>query len=401
MLACFKHPNDWRAILFSCLLSCVAFPLVAQEAQIFDYRLGDHIIDYPLSELDVVASELYGPRGDAYIKVNVQNGNHVSMTFAAPEVKIGYLEHDWVNRTAPAPTALKIPDVKEFNFGKTRASELQAAFGEDGYHFVCRQTVPVSGGVLSFISFDHPHDADTVYSFVVEYSQELAELGLVDPEAIDLEQAVLVAAIVARRSYLEEIWCDQTQAYSSQATIPALPKVNSFADFLPRGGQIADPSVWQLETEPRLLISKNGALTWGDRILIVPGSKKCNAVNLIVWSHSVDKAALNSLKGQDVPGSFNLLVAGGQKVPLQTPVSLTIVLNPHIGSDEPLPFSVGSFDIGGFDLERLATAEADENVYGFSLEFPRGTAGLKSNYWSLEGLHDAAMEMLQLCRESI
>lgn len=373
----------------------------ADTVEMFDFRLGDHIIDYPVSEMDVVASELYGPRGDAYIKVNVQNGNHVSMTFVAPQVEIGYLEHDWVNRTEPAQTALKIPSVDEFSFGETRASELQAAFDEDGYHFVCRQTVPVSGGVLSFISFDHPNDADVVYSFVVEYSQELAELGLVDPEAIDLEQAVLVAAIAARRSYLEEIWCDRTQAYSAQAIVPELPEINSFTDFLPGGEQIADPSIWQVETEPFLLISKNGAITWGDRILITPNSNECNSVDMIIWSHSADRAALNSLKGQDVPGSFNLLVAGGQKVPLQTPVTLAVVIEPQIGSGEQLPFLVGSFHIGGFDLERLAIAEEDKSVFGFSLEFPRGTAGLKSNYWSLEGLHEAAVEMLRLCQEAI
>jgi len=38
-------------------------------------------------------------------------------------------------------------------------------------------------------------------------------------------------------------------------------------------------------------------------------------------------------------------------------------------------------------------------VFGFSLEFAEGPAGLRDNYWSLEELFEAGNEAMRLCRE--
>jgi hypothetical protein len=60
---------------------------------------------------------------------------------------------------------------------------------------------------------------------------------------------------------------------------------------------------------------------------------------------------------------------------------------------------VRSFVFGSFDFDRIIAAEGDPSVFGFSLEFAEGTAGLRDNYWSLEGLYDAGNEAMRLCRE--
>ena len=64
------------------------------------------------------------------------------------------------------------------------------------------------------------------------------------------------------------------------------------------------------------------------------------------------------------------------------------------------PFAVGSLVFGSFDLDRMIAAEVDPSVYGFSLEFAESTAGLRDNYWSLEGLFAAGNEAMRLCREN-
>jgi hypothetical protein len=50
------------------------------------------------------------------------------------------------------------------------------------------------------------------------------------------------------------------------------------------------------------------------------------------------------------------------------------------------------------DFERIIAAEGDPSVFGFSLEFPNGAAGMRDNYWSLEGLFEAGNEALRKCQ---
>ncbi|EDM70665.1 hypothetical protein RAZWK3B_14748 [Roseobacter sp. AzwK-3b] len=402
MLACFKHPIAWRASLFAGLFSYVAFPSAAQEAQIFDYRLGDHIIDYPLSELDVVSSDLDGFDGQAFIKLNAPNATHLVLTFRQPRNTLQYLEHDWIDRDDTAPTALRLPGVSEFTFGQSRVSDVQSALGQQGFHYACRQLQPISGGLLTFISFEIPSRRNAVYTFVAEYSRDLAEQGLVDLENIDLTQAVLVAAIVSRPDYPDDFWCDQRIEYTATPAIPEqrVPENESFEDFLPQNSGIAETDPWELMTEPFLMVAKNSALTWGDRLYIIPDPADCSRAEFMVWAHTYDDTGLLALEGQDVDAAFNLLMVEQKRVPLEAPVPLTNALYAPIDGRDWPPFAVGSFVFGSFDFERIIAAEGDPSVFGFSLEFAEENAGMRDNFWSLEGLFEAGNAAIQLCQET-
>ena len=121
--------------------------------------------------------------------------------------------------------------------------------------------------------------------------------------------------------------------------------------------------------------------------------------DFMVWAHTYDDVRLLSLEGQDVDGAFNLLLVEQRRVPLETPVALANALDAPIDGREWPPFAVGSFVLGSFDFERIISAEGDPSVFGFSLEFAEGTAGLSDNYWSLEGLFDAGNAAMRLCLE--
>ena len=179
-------------------------PAFSEAPSVFDYNLGDHIIDYPLSELDVISSDLDGFGGQAFIKINAPNATEVVLTFRQPRNTLQYIEHDWINRSSTAPTALGLPGLSEFTFGETRVTDVQRALGQQGFHYACRQLQPISGGFLTFVSFNIPSQPNAVYTFVSEYSRDLADRGLVDLENIDLTKAVLVGAIVSRPDYPED-----------------------------------------------------------------------------------------------------------------------------------------------------------------------------------------------------
>lgn len=174
----------------------------AEEASMFDYFLGDHIIDYPLSAFDVVAHDMNGFAGQSFIKARMPNGTHLAFTFRGSSPTLSYLENDWVDRDTAPKTRLNLPGIPEFTLGGTRAADLQEAFGGTGFHYECRQLQPVAAGLISLISYEIPERPGAVYTFAVEYSRDLAERGLVDLENIDLTRAVLVAAIVSRPSVL-------------------------------------------------------------------------------------------------------------------------------------------------------------------------------------------------------
>lgn len=379
----------------------LAGPAFAEAPSIFDYRLGDHIIDYPLSDLDIINSDLDGFGGQSFIKVNAPNATEVVLTFRQPRNTLQYLEHDWIDRDNTAPTALGLPGMSEFTFGQTRVSDLQLALGQQGFHYACRQLQPISGGVLTFVSFEIPSRDNAVYTFVAEYSRDLADRGIVDPEKIDLTQAVLVAAIVSRPDYPDDFWCDERIKYTATPSNPEqkIPAEESFEDFLPQNSRSAEKDPWEVLTEPFLMIAKNGALTWGDRLYIMLDPADCSRAELMAWAHTYDDAGLLAVEGQDVDGSFNLLLVGQKRVPLKTPVPLTNALHAPIDGREWPPFAIGSFVFSSFDFERIIAAEGDTSVFGFSLEFAKGTAGMRDNYWSLDGLFEAGNEALRLCRE--
>ena len=380
----------------------LAGPVFAEAPSVFDYRLGDHIIDYPLSELAVITSDFDGFGGQALIKVNAPHATEVVLTFRQPRNTLQYLEHDWIDRSNTAPTALALPGVTEFTFGQTRVADVQIALGQQGFHYACRQLQPISGGLLTFVSFEIPSRRDAVYTFVAEYSRDLADRGLVDLENVDLAEAVVVGAIVSRPDYPEDFWCDERIPYTATPVVlePETPENEVFEDFLPRGARIAETDPWEVITDPLVMIAKNGALTSGNRLYIAPNPADCTSAEFMAWAHTYDDTGLMSLEGQDVDGAFNLLLVGQNRVPLRTQVPLSNTLYAPIEDREWPPFAIGSFVFGSFDFERIISVEGNPSVFGFSLEFAEGAAGMRDNYWSLEGLFDAGNDAMRLCRES-
>mgnify|MGYP001084254895 FL=1 len=383
-------------LLHASLALFVAGPALAEGPSVFEYRLGDHIIDYPLSELDVISSDLDGFGGQSFIKVNASNETEVVLTFRQPQNTLQYLEHDWIERDKTAPTALGLPGTSEFIFGQTRVSDIQSALGQQGFHYACRQLQPFSGGLLTFVSFEIPSRSDAVYTFIAEYSRDLAERRLVDLEKINLAQAILVGTIVSKPDYPDDFWCNERIDYTATPAGPdqTVPENESFEDFLPKNSRLAETDPWELITDPLLMITKNGAVTWGDRLYIMPDPADCSRAEFMVWAHTYDDADLLALEGQDVDGAFNLLLVEQKRVPLKAPVPLSNALFAPVDGRQWPPFAVGSFD-----FERIIAAEANPSVFGFSLEFTEGIAGLRDNYWSLEGLFEAGNEAIRLCRE--
>lgn len=383
------------------ITTAFAGPALADAPSVFDYWLGDHIIDYPLSALDVISSELDGFGGQAFIKVNAPNATEVVLTFRQPQNTLQYLEHDWIDRTTTAPTALGLTGIPEFTFGQTRVSDIQMALSQQGFHYACRQLQPISGGLLTFVSFEIPSRSNAVYTFVAEYSRDLADNGLVDINNIDLAHAVLVGTIVSRPDYAEDFWCDDRIAYTAtpSALEPKIPEDVSFEDFLPAGSRAVDDEPWEVMADPLVMITKNGALTWGDRIFITPKSTDCSLADFVIWAYTYDDQGLLALEGKDVDGAFNLLLVEQKRMPLEVPVNLANALYAPIDGRAWPPFAVGSFAFGTFDFERIISTEGDPSIFGFSLEFANDAAGMRDNYWSLEGLFDAGNEAMRLCKE--
>ena len=384
---------DLLAIGFSIGLSGSA---VAEVPSMFEYQLGDHVIDYPTNLPNVIASELYSPDGQSFIKVAASQETELVLTFTRPDQTLKYLEPDWVNRDVSASTVLKIPGVSEFVFGKTRVVDVQTALGQEGFYYDCRQLQSISGGVNSLVSFEIPSIPDAVYTFAFEFSQDLADRGLVDLEEPDLSQAILVAAIISRPEYPETFWCSETSPYTAQPTLPELPEVEAFDDFLPDGAGL-EVEPWQVVTDPVLMIAKPGSITWGDRMFIIQDPSECSLVDIFVWSHTFDDQELLRLERQDLDGSFNILTVGSQHVPIESPVNLSFTMYAPVVEGSWPPFAIGSFVFRGFDLARLASMEADPSVFGFSLEFEGSPAGLMDNYWSLGGLFSASQELIGKC----
>ena len=388
-------------IIIGLLVLSLSPTAYADEASVFDYWLGDHIIDYPLSELDVITTDLDSSEGQSFIRVRAPNTNEVVLTFRRPRNTLQYIEHDWINREVTSLTALDLPEVPEFTFGQTRIADIQSALGQQGFHYACRSLEQISGGMLSFISFEFSSRRDAVYTFVVEYSRDLANRGLVDLEEIDLTQAVLVGTIVSRPDYPEDFWCADRVPYTAKpALADAETSVNeSFESFLPLGTSVADTEPWEVITDPEVMIAKNGALTWGDRLFLIPEQSDCSGAAIFLWAHTYDDEKLLALEGRDIDAAFNLLLVEQKRVPLQSPVLLKHALYAPIKARSWPPFAIGSLSIGTFDLERLIELEKNQSAFGFSLEFSTDAAGMQDNYWSLEGLYEAGSEAMRLCRE--
>jgi hypothetical protein len=372
---------------------------LADVASIYDYRLGDHIIDYPLSELDVISHDLNGFGGQSFIKLNGLGATEVALTFRLPSRTLQYIEHYGLDLEIPAATALSLPEISEFTFGRSRVVDVQAALGKQGFHYACRQLQVIPEGLLTFVSFEIEERPNAIYTFVFEYSRDLAERGLLNYDEVDLTRAILVATIVARPNYAGDFWCSEEVPYTAEPV--GMPNTASDAfDFLPTAATVVPTDPWELITEPFLMIAKNGAVTWGDRLHLVLDTTNCTSADFMIWAHTYEDEALLALEGQEVAASLNVIGSNRERAPLRSPLILDdAMFAPIDGRDWP-PFAVGRFFVGSFDLAAISSAEAEPSVLGFSLEFQGDVAGMMSNYWTLEGLEEAASQAIALCRET-
>ena len=350
----------------------------------------------------MISADLDGLDGGSLIRLPASNATEVLLNFSGDDLLLHYIEHDWIDRDIKAQTALGLPGIPDFTFGETRAIDIQAAFEFDGFHYKCRQSELLPDGMLSFISFELPsiwtsEGSNAVYTFVVEHSKDLSERGVVDPDNSDFAQAVLVGTIVSTSRYNDNYWCTERMRYTPTPDLPSKPITNSFYDFLPDKAHVVAESIWTVETEPFLLIQKNGALTYGDLMQIIPEADDCNIVKIIVWAHTYEDDRLMELEGTEVNGSFNVLFRGQVRRPLRSPVILERAMFAPINDRRWPPFAVGSFVFGWFDFDRLLTVNDNPDILGFSLELPDGAAGMRDNYWSLEGLSDAGEKVIELC----
>lgn len=381
----------------SLLLALSPACVLAEEAKIFDYSLGDHIIDFPIDASEVVDSDIDGYAGQSFIRMDAPEATEIALTFNASSQQLHYIEHDWIDRSKYASTALALPETVDLKFGKAKMADVQKAMGSDGFHYACRQIVRTTDGFVSFLSFEIPSHPDAVYTFVFEHSSDLEERGWVEAGREDTDSAVLAATIVFRPYYAKRFWCDDRIAYSSNAKLSDAVDQQSFSDFLPKDVPEKETDPWSVATEPVLMITKNGALTWGDRMHIMPDSANCTRAEIMLWAHTAQDADLLALKGTPVDASFNLLLLNGVHASVETPVTLSHAIYAPIDGREWPPFAIGSFTLGPFDFKTLIEAENDPAVFGFSLEFGSDVAGMRDNFWSLEGLYAAGSEAIKLC----
>ena len=269
--------------------------VMAEEAKIFDHFLGDHIVDFPVDTAEVLDSDIDGYAGQSFIRIMAPEATEIALTFQASSRKLHYIEHDWIDRSKTASTALDLTNTPEFQFGKAKISDVQSALGSEGFHYACRRIVRTSDGFVSFLSFE----------------------------------------------------------------------------------------------------------TWGDRMHIMPDPVDCANADVMVWAHTVQDKDLLKLKRQAVDAAFNLLLLDGVHAPVEAPLTLSHAIYAPIDGREWPPFAIGSFVFGPFDFKTLAEAENDPDVFGFSLEFGSDVAGMRDNFWSLEGLSKAGAEAIRLCQEKV
>lgn len=384
-----------------CLLAVLSTPSagLADVASIYDYRLGDHIIDYPLSGLDVISHDLDGFGGQSFIKLNGVDTTEVSLTFRLPSRTLQYIEHYWTDAEVPASTSLGLPAIPEFTFGQSRVIDVQTAFGDQGFHYACRHLQLIPEGMLTFVSFEIEERPNAVYTFVFEYSRDLAERGLLDYDRVDLTKAILVATIVARPNYAVDFWCSEEIPYTAEPE--GVPNTASDAfDFLPTAATVVPTDPWELITEPFLMIAKNGAVTWGDRLHLVLDTTNCTSADFMIWANTYEDEALLALEGQEVAASFNVIGSNRERAPLRSPLILDNAMFAPINEGDWPPFAIGRFFVGSYDLAAISSAEAAPSVLGFALEFQGDVAGMLSNYWTLEGLEEAASRVMKLCPEA-
>lgn len=227
-----------------------------------------------MSKLDVIAHDLNGFGGQSFIKLNGVGATEVVLTFRLPIRALEYIEHDWMDAEVPAATALGLPAIPDCTFGQSRMVDVQTAFGDQGFHSARRQLQLIPEGMLTFVSFEIEERPNAIYTFVFEYSRDLAERGLLDYDQLDLTKAILVATIVARPDYAGDFCCSEEVPYTAEPE-GMTDTANDAFDFLPTATTVVPTDPWELITELFLMIAKNGAVTWGDRLHLVLDITNC------------------------------------------------------------------------------------------------------------------------------
>ena len=167
-------------------------------------RIGEDIATLSKTGSEPIAKQTMGPH--TAVKIELPDGNALSVTYRDLSGEIVYLETDWGQKQAGS-----FSDFRDFRFGETTLNEIRSALGHNGMAFVHGPgpNLTEDGGLVSVNSYELSA-GNLVVAFVTKINKErLAEFSKMTEEA-KLEAfgsaSKLDAIILSDRSYLEGIW---------------------------------------------------------------------------------------------------------------------------------------------------------------------------------------------------
>jgi hypothetical protein len=142
---------------------------------------------------------------DVAIKWSLPSGSSLSATASPDTGKILLLEEDW-DTSAAKETVLP-----GLTFGVTKLDDIRRRFGSNGLGFVSNAETSQAAGMIGVNCYELRHAAGVFVAFVTLLPVP-TQTGNLQPSQIKSGHGVLVAIIVAQKSYLQEIWGTQILA---------------------------------------------------------------------------------------------------------------------------------------------------------------------------------------------
>jgi len=142
---------------------------------------------------------------DVAIKWSLPSGSSLSATASPDTGKILLLEEDWDSNAA------KDPVLPGLTFGVTKLDDIRHRFGSNGLGFVSNAESLQAAGMIGVNCYELRHAPGVFVAFVTLLPVR-TQTGNLQPDQIKSGNGVLVALIVAQKSYLQEIWGTQILA---------------------------------------------------------------------------------------------------------------------------------------------------------------------------------------------
>lgn len=142
---------------------------------------------------------------DVAIKWSLSGGSSLSATASPDTGKILLLEEDW-DTSAAKETVLP-----GLTFGVTKLDDIRSRFGSNGLGFVSNAETLQAAGMIGVNCYELRHAPGVIVAFITLLPVP-TQTGNLRPDQIKSGNGVLVALIVAQKSYLQEIWGTQILA---------------------------------------------------------------------------------------------------------------------------------------------------------------------------------------------